>query len=406
MEKMTSGKKGVSAVIDVALFSSLVIIAISFLQVYSVSHTSTTVKEMKHNAQGEYAQNVLHTLGYVTAKEAVYDTVQASALINASDPDFEALIEMSNEARNYSKSLDAELETWSRNITEAADDINLGIESMRKNLSDLREGIRDKTYALTDALNEAKDACTDITDGLNTYSEIIGGRPMKPGDDPCEGIEKSLQEIASIAEGIEDSFTSADEALKNVADTAGSDKEKAAGYISAVRCALREVDVKLDRFITYAQVAVKEDTTLLDLMPAHATLGTKTVKEVLSEALFVEDRLARSGMLETAGAYGTRMALQDQGYGMEDPKSRIAQGAALTIIRDDYRRLGEAAVKGSLERTLSWQGYSYCFVASTCCTKITAGECEGVPYNSGRAIQTLKTLENDTAQLALNIWRK
>ena len=406
MEKIASAKKGISGIVDVALFSSLVIVAIAFLQIYSVSHASGSIKNIKYAEQSGYAQNALHTLGYVTAKEAEYDTVQASALENATDPGLEALIEMSDEARNYSRSLDARLENWSRNVTAAAEDIASEIDSIRKNLSDLHAGIKEKTSDLTDALNGAKDTCSDITGGLNAYAEIIGATPLTQEEDPCDGIGESIQQINVISAGIDDSYSSADEALEDVVDAVHLGEDAALEYITVARCALWEADVKLDRFTTYAQLAVKGDTTLLDLMPARASLGTKTVKEVLSESLYVEDRLARSGLLETAGAFGTRMAMQTEGYGLVDPKSRIAQGAVLTIIREDYRILGESAVKGSLDRTLTGQGYAYCFIASTCCTKITAGACEAVPYNSGRAVQTLKTVENETAQLELNIWRK
>jgi hypothetical protein len=406
MEKIISAKKGISGIIDVALFSSLIIVAIAFLQIYAVSHTSTSIKDQKILSQNSYAQNALHTLGYVTAKAASYDTVQDSAITNTSDPDLEALVNMSDKARNYSRSLDRKLENWSRNITAASDEITGELDEIRENITDLRTGINEKTSSLIDALNEAKDTCSDITDGLNAYAEIIGGAPLSLDDDPCDGVDESVKQVSNISTGIDISFADAEQKLEDIADTVNSNTEKALESITSARCILREVDVKLDRFTTYAQLAVKEDTTLIDLMPAKASLGTKSVKEVLSESLYVEDRLARSGLLETAGAFGARAAMQTQGFGMDDPKNQIAQGAVLTIIREDYRTLGENAVKDSLDKALTGQGYAYCFVAKTCCTTISAGSCENIPYGSGRAVQTLKTIENQTAQLELNIWRQ
>ena len=395
--------KGVSSAIDIAMYSMIIIIAMAFMQVYAVTHQSTDVKELKAKAEEEYAANTLLTLSYLTNKEADYSTVQSQAVENTPDADLEAIVKAGDSIRNYSRTLDGKLENWSKNVTAAHDEIRAVIDEAMANVSAAKEKIDLQQEGLNAELKNAKDNCNDYVTNINAFAELIGGEQLT--GDPCAGISDTESDVSNATKDIDESLITINNTLYQIKESVDTNIEKAEDLIQDARCVLKEVDVKTDRFVTYAQLGVKENTTLIDLWPAKANLGTKTVTETIGEALYTEDRLAKSGELQAAGAFGARIALQEAGYKMSDSKSKIAQGLILSIEREDYRNLAKKAVKASLIKQLSDQGYSYCFTAKTCCSMIQDGNCV-IPYNSVKAKTNIKTNENETVEMTISIWRK
>lgn len=58
--------RGISSLIDVMALSVIIVIAISFMLVYSQTHSSQRVKDIKDTTQDMYSENALRTLSYVT----------------------------------------------------------------------------------------------------------------------------------------------------------------------------------------------------------------------------------------------------------------------------------------------------------------------------------------------------
>jgi gas vesicle protein len=398
--------KGQAGVIDLMLFSLIIILAIAFLQVYSVTHASTSVKNMKYAIADEYAANTLLVLSHISARGAGYRTVQHSAVSNVSDEDLEGFVNGSLKIRNYTRTLDARLDNWSRNVTNAEDQIESEIDGINQNLTQLREALAEKQEALTNVLDAAKDTCEDILSAMNSYSDAVGAEALAGGEDPCAYPDELNKYIINVSSDVFESFTQAEDILQGAKDAVHSDAKAAQEAIEKARCLLSEVNVKLDGFISYAQLGVNEKTTIIDLVPALADLETKTVTEVLGEALYVEDRLAESDALRAAGAVGVRAAMQSSGMGLNDTRNRIAQASALTIARKDYKENAKNAVGNALDNLLAKQGYSYCFKAATCCDEVIAGDCGNVPYGTGHAVQEIDTQGNETAEMSLDIWRE
>jgi hypothetical protein len=395
--------RGVSSTIDIVMYSMIIIIAMAFLQVYSVTHQSTDIKELKAKAEEKYAANTLLTLSYLTNKDADYMTVQAQAVENTPDEDLQPIVGAADSIRNNSRALNEKLENWSKNVTAAHDEIKAVIGEAMENVSAVKEAIDAQQEGLGVELEKAKDNCDDYVGNINTFSELIGGETLS--GDPCTGIEDTESYISDTTKGIDESLIKVNDTLYKIKDSIDTDLDLVQGYLQEARCILKEVDIKTDRFVTYAQLGVRENTTLIDLWPAKANLGTKTVTETIGEALYTEDRLAKSGELQAAGAFGARIALQESGYELSDSKNRIAQGLILAIEREDYRNLAKKAVKSSLTKQLSDQGYNYCFTAKTCCSMIQEGNCV-VPYTSVKAKTNIKTNENETVEMTISIWKK
>jgi hypothetical protein len=395
--------KGLSSAIDIAMYSMIIIIAMAFLQAYSMTHQSTDVKELKARAQEEYAANALLTLSYLTGEQAEYDTLQAQAVENVPDEDLKPVVDAGDSIRNYSRALDAKLENWSKNVSAAHDEIKTVIDEAMENVSSVKNGIDAQKESMSSDLEKARDNCEDYVDSMNAFAQLIGGEALS--GDPCAEIKDLEEYVSGATEAIDDSLMELNDTLDKIKGSVDTDLELAQVHIQEARCILKESDVKTDRFVTYAQLGVKENTTLIDLWPAKANLGTKTVTETIGEALYTQDRLARSGGLEAAGAFGTRIALQENGYELSDPKNKISQGLILSINREDYRNLAKKAVNSALTKHLSDQGYDYCFTAKTCCSTIRDGNCM-TPLNSFKAKTDIKTPQNETVEMTLSIWKK
>ena len=403
---MNLSKKGQSSLIDILLLSTIIVIAIAFLHIYSITHMSTNSKNLKDALGDEYASRVLMALSYVNARDAGYDTVQAHAVTNVSDQDLSTLVQASLKLRNYTSHLDQTLENWSENLTRAHDQAKTGMEDIRKNISDLRDELAKEKDSLTSSLSAAEANCAGLTDALNKYADIVGLPEIFPDGDPC-GYVKEMGSVASgTYESVDGKLTELDEKITEAESYLDTDQAKLSKVLQEARCILKETDVKNDVLISYAQLGVKQDTTLLDLFPARASLETKTVTETIGESLYVEDRLAQSDTARMLGAAGVRILLSENGIGLGDTKSQITQAAALTFARKEYRELAQKSVESSLHNMLTKQGYAYCFKAENCCNKVTAGICDKVPDNAARAKRSIQAFGNETAEMTLDIWKQ
>jgi len=395
--------RGISSVMDIAMYSMIVVIAMAFLQTYSMTHQSTDVKDLKMRAEEEYAANALLAMSYLTCSGAGYRTVQQNAVESVTDPDMQPVIEAGESIRDYSRTLDEKLANWSEGIAETRSDINAEIDDAINSTAYIKDTLDAQTGSLDSGLENAAENCKNYTDGINTFLKIFSGEQIT--GDPCKELSEYGADISRTAGEIDKSLTEIKDTLYKIKGLRRHKHGKTEELIQQARCILKEADIKTDRFITYAQLGTKENTTLTDLWPAKANLGTKTITETIGEALYTEDRLAGSGELQAAAAFGTRIAFQKAGTGPADPKNRITQGIVLSIDRIDYRSLAEKAANSALTKQLTEQGYDYCFTAKTCCSTIQDGNCS-IPPNAAKAKTNIKTPENKTAEMTLFIWKK
>jgi len=402
---MEPASKGQASIMDITMLLLIIIVATTFLQIYALGSAQTSTGNLKDELSDEYAAGALFALTYVSADAAAYSTVQSHALTNVSDEDLAGLVNASQEAREYIHGLDDTLENWSENITAKREEIDAQIKDTIDELSDIRKDLSGKQGQLTEGLEDLQETCTDIVADLNTYAGIMGAEKIPAEEDPCKYAGDMNSYVANTTKTLNGTIYSAEEKLSEARDALYTDTGKALDALQEARCLLSEAEIKIDSYITYAQAGIREDATLLDMLPARAGLETKSVSEAVAESLYVEDRLAYSDAARTAAATGVRTALQESGMGPDDPKSQIAQAAMLTLGRADYRSLAESSVKSALDSLLAEQGYSYCFTAETCCSRMQTGDCENKPDNSGHAKKTIHAPGNESAEMTLDLWR-
>jgi hypothetical protein len=99
--KIRLGNMGQSTAIDIGMLTMIIIIALTFLQMYSITHASTSTKNFKEQIMTEYAQHALLSLSYVSPTGADYSTVQPDAVGNTYLGEVEELINASLVLRNY-----------------------------------------------------------------------------------------------------------------------------------------------------------------------------------------------------------------------------------------------------------------------------------------------------------------
>jgi hypothetical protein len=400
--KIRLGNMGQSTAIDIGMLTMIIIIALTFLQMYSITHASTSTKNFKEQIMTEYAQHALLSLSYVSPTGADYSTVQPDAVGNTYLGEVEELINASLVLRNYTNRTDALLENWSENITASTEEIINSIDVIKSNISKLRSEVKKESDSLS-VLGGMMPDCENTTKGLNSFADLIGGTTILT--DSCDyvsGLARTVNDTLNVADNL---LYQSETKLGEVKYYVASDADMALKAIQDARCVLREANVKIDYFISYAQLGLKDNVSLLTTMPATASIDSKTVTEVIGESLYIEDRLAESSLVGTAATAGLKLYMSGEEYST-DSKDNVMEGAVLAYGRKSYLSLAQTAVENKFDVILTKQGYSYCFTAKDCCSKVTAGECDNIPYNSARASRTISTLGKESAEMTLDIWRK
>ena len=397
---MRIGSRGQSSAIDIALLTLIVIISITFLEIYSATHTSTSTKNVKDEVMDEYAQHALLTLSYVSPTDSDYSTVQVGTVGNVEDEDLKKLIDATLKIRNYTAKVDSLLENWSENVTAARDEIVSEIDYMTANISLMRSDLQSKTAPLIASLDSIESGCEELEDGLDAYGSLIAGSSLLEGD--CDFVSELSGVVEDTTDSVDTFLSDSEDFLDEVKYNVDSNAEAALEAIQSARCVIREANVKMDYFITYAQVGLRNDSSLVDMMPAKANIGSKTVTEGIGESLYIEDRLAESGYIGTAASMEVKLLVG----GDETAEEQILEGDVLVYGRKSYLELMQSAVENKFDVMLTKQGYAYCFTAKDCCSRIDAGDCASIPPNSARATRTINTLGNESAQMTLDIWRK
>lgn len=404
---MPSCNKGQAAIIDLAMLAVIVTCAIAFLQIYTITHANTQTENLKYTITQEYAANTLLSMDYVTAPGIGYDTVQTNAVTHVEDEDLEKLINITNDIKTYARELDGKIAGWTENITESRDEVTGEIDDITDTVRDLKDDYIDASSGLSTRLETASQQCEEFGDDINQFGELIGGvNGMSEFDPPCESLDDFASNINLIEESVTGNIAEMEGLLQETKDYLNNiETDPALEALMKIRCALRKLEIEMDRYVTYAQLGIAPGANLMDLMPARAALDTKTLTSAVTESLYTEDRLARSDYMRMLAATGIRVLASETEAGMDDPKSSLLQGAALTFSRRDYREISSEAVEGMLERTLKAQGYEYCYMAETCCSHITAGDCENKALDSIVARRSAMTHEGEPVDMSLWIWR-
>ncbi|MEA3255528.1 MAG: hypothetical protein U9Q22_06805, partial [Candidatus Altiarchaeota archaeon] len=305
------------------------------------------------------------------------------------------------ELKGHMDDLDDILTILKNNLSEA------NVSALKEDINVISEDIRGVGDNLGD-LGISYVNCTNVVDQIKGYINLFGVINMTV-EDPCDFINDEVNEFiyTGINEAIRGNLSELNASLQDLSDSLDEeDVDELVDTLEGIQCTLRGVNVKLDRFISYMQLSVREDSTFMDLLPPDVSMETKTVTETIGEALYVEDRLAQSDYGRVAAAIGVRVGFQVAGMGLNNSKNQLGQAIALTLTRKDYKAAARDSVKESLNILLSEQGYDYCFTAETCCDRLEAGSCLSIPDNFGLARQGFRTTDGETGEMSLHIWRK
>jgi hypothetical protein len=310
--------KGISSLIDMIALMMIVMLAGSYLTVYSLSHSSIRAKNIKDTAQDMYAQNALRTLSYITAKDAGYWTVQPGVLEEVSDEDLERLVDLSIQARDYAYRLQGVLQRWEDNMTAFKEDVDGYTSGVTGDIEEARAKINDTRNIIDECrahMQGLSTLCDNATESLKNFTDILGGSNMT--DAPCDYVDGVTEQVTDTAATLDQNLSAFDQKLAELEDTVqeineatDENADRIQKLIVEARCILNEINVKMDNYVSYVQLGVKDNVTIMDMMPGNAALETVPVSTVLGESLYVEDRLAQSDLIRAGGAIAARIALQ------------------------------------------------------------------------------------------------
>ncbi|MFZ2456178.1 MAG: hypothetical protein WAX07_06855 [Candidatus Altiarchaeia archaeon] len=326
--------KGISSLFDVMIYAIILVMAFAAIQIYSVSHQSASIKNIGYEAENRYAAQTLDALSYLTIDGDGYETVQAGTIENVEDKDLKKLSDAGKLLRELTGNLDATLDGWSDNSSKLKEDltrVKTSIELARQILTTTKYYV-DKT---SKEIQKLPAKCDEILD-VNVYGQIIGGININDSD-PCAQVDALTSRVTNASAGVIEQIDTSDNALQDIITKIDSysEDQMLLDRIQQTRCLLREVNVKLDHYISYAELGVKENATLIDLLPVRADLRTAPLTMMAGESLYVEDRLVQSDYLRAGGAIAAIIGMQYLNTSEEtetEPETYAVQGNTSTLL--------------------------------------------------------------------------
>lgn len=202
--------KGISSLFDVMIYAFILVLAFTVIQLYSMSHQATSIKNLKYEAENQYAAQTLESLSYLTIDGDGYQTVQADTLEPVEDEDLKNLTEKGEQIRAYADELDSRLNNWSKNLTELKEGIQGNITEIQDTLSDTTDMI-DYT---SQEIQNLSTTCSEVVTDINLYGQLIGGIALD--NSSCSQVENLTTQIVNASSQVEEKISKANDTLQTV----------------------------------------------------------------------------------------------------------------------------------------------------------------------------------------------
>lgn len=343
-KKFMENRKGMSAMVDILLFSVISIFAITTLFVYAQSHQISQVSDVNQQAMDEYASNTLLTLNYVTVGEDIkYSTVQKSAVTKTEYSKVLAAREWMNDINDGIETVDV----IERSIDQTAEveppaEIVEVVNDIEKQINFLQEEVmvvHDSAERMMEEIEKFGDGMKVLCEGIENVSEKFGGVFGKNMN--CNNIDMQISEATKPLNEIITQTNKLNTELENVKGQLADYKDgvkilpadktpEIKKNLHEIRCTLIVIKSSIDHYMNYLEVGVDLDASFIDLWPVEANLGGKTISEITGEALLVRNNFASTDAFDTSYA------------------RPLATGAGLFFFRNKSTGIG-SMIDGDLE---------------------------------------------------------
>lgn len=343
-KKFRENRKGMSAMVDVLLFSVISIFAITTLFIYAQSHQISQVSDVNQQAMNEYTSNTLLTLNYVTVGEDIkYSTVQKSAVTKT---EYSKVL-TAREWINYINDGVETVDVIERSIDQAGEvetpaeivDVVNDIEKQINGLQEEVNAVHDSAKEMKNEIKQFGDSMKELCEGMESVSEKFGsvfGKNMN-----CNNIDTQTSEATKLLNEIITQTDKVNTELENVKEQLDSYKDSVQilpadqtpeinKKLHEIRCTLIVIKTSIDHYMNYLEVGVDLEASFIDLWPVEANLRGKTISEITGEALLVRNNFA------STDAFGTSYARP------------LATGAGLFFFRNKSTGIG-SMIDGKLE---------------------------------------------------------
>lgn len=298
--------KGQAGMVDVMVFSVIVIASITFLFAYTADHQGAKISDVQKQAMNEYAAKTLLMLDYVTVDSDIsYATIQKTAVKKTN---YSAIL---NERKkiNSIKAEIMEMDSLERSIEQT------GVSSVNGKIVDSVENIEEEIEQLhkdvelvhDSADNIKKDAehfmenidkiCISVKNISDKFGGVFGDINCNIGkSDIIKPLDEIIAETEKTGVELEKIRVRVNEYKKKILIFPSDEIPGIKKSIHEIRCTLIAITSDIDHFMSYFEVGVDLNTSLIDLWPVNANLSGKTISEVTGEAFFTRNNIASTSL--------------------------------------------------------------------------------------------------------------
>jgi len=428
--KNLKNKKGQASMVDVLLFSVILIAAATALFVYAEKHKAAVVEDVQQQALDEYASKTLRSMYHVrvSSNELEYETVQQFAVKKVNDPHVQKVRELVNKLNDIVEVIeDIEEKIYQGNM-EVNNQINTA-RSLTSQAQSLTNVVSDTSYLTSNLGNIDSYTSGGILGSLSSgtsgggvggmLGKMLGGLALNylsnviPSAITGSALGTgggSLSDLNSELSGLNSQLSEFDSDMADFQHEVNSNSQDILDELEKVKCKIVNIKSIADHYLSYVETGISmNDPTFFDLLVVETNPKGRTLTQVTDECLYVKDNLAETEDVFqwlTIAAY----LFRKENIGMSDSKKEIVYGILHRPDRMDYEEEAEELIEKRLNNILDKQGYDYCFIAKNCCEEIKVHNCGSIPDVTDASIGFAKSpivlVNGEKGEMQLYIWRK
>jgi len=362
MHKLKSLRsKGQAAALDLAIFVSICILALSYLFIQSTKASGSTMFVQENENINEVAIRVVDALAKSSAGGINITTLQRVSLTEVESclsEDIRTILGYIDKA--LSELDDLEKQAKRGDMASSVTD-NPFIVYVDSRMQDLSEYLMDST-SLLDGVQETFDNSIpgqqDICDAISSLSGLFPGYSDLEVDcgisitsDFLSELETGLTNASGLVENYWASFK------QGLVDTEDALESELSEAIRGIRCVLEDAKGAANSMLSYLEAGIDPGISFMELLPVEASLKKATIEKLASDALKAKGNFAYgdemralaggAGLLYSRGKdLGEHLPDFEFSNSSEDGNYTEVREAILMIPRSPLEAITNASAKG------------------------------------------------------------
>lgn len=294
--------------LDVAMFISISVIALSYLGLESVKTSSSAIFVEESENVNERAIRALDAMVQSSGELVGIYTIQPQSMVP----------------------MEGELVDSIRLIMQYTEEAMMVVDEMER-----------FSYDKTDELSGYLDGLGSLVGELEGLIDG-GGMSPKAGCEVIEQLNKFFPFYSGSLRTCYDSIgtRSLDSLLEEMSEVQRELEGWIGGALEEMKCKLAMMRDLANEFLSYLEVGVCRDSSFFDLFPVKASLEGLTLEEVTSHSLIVRSNLASSGDIRALATAAGLFALRDEEVDVDLPEVPQLDDMVLGPVYAEEERVG------------------------------------------------------------------